>query len=104
MRFKKKPTVVEIVEATHWDGTLSGVHAIHAAISGLNATSTINIAHTLRTRGLSSHPPSNTVSDWCIETPNGDCRVKTGDWIITFADGTNDVCRPDVFTDTYEPA
>jgi len=89
MKFIKKPV---FIDATQWDGTLSGVHQIQASLP------------TLVTIGLSSHSTRNTVSEWRIGTLEGGHIVSPGDWIITGVKGEHYPCKPDIFALTYEPA
>ena len=87
MKFRKKPVVIE---ATHWDGTLSGLRAIEVALP------------TIDTRAVTAHPPSNTVTRWRIGTLEGGHEVTPGDWIITGVKGEHYPCKPDIFAATYE--
>jgi len=89
MKFRKKPVVIE---ATQWDGTLSGLRAIEVALP------------TIDTRAVTAHPPSNTVTQWRIGTLEGGHDVSPGDWIITGVKGEHYPCKPDIFAATYEPA
>ena len=87
MKFRKKPVVIDAIQ---WDGTLSGLRAIEAVLP------------TIDTRGVTAHPPSNTVSWWRIGTLEGGHDVISGDWIITGVKGEHYACKPDIFKATYE--
>ena len=87
MKFIKKPIVID---AVLWDGTLSGAKAIQSDIP------------TLETRGMSSHPPSDTVTYWRIGTLEGGHEVSPGDWIITGIKGEHYPCKPEIFALTYD--
>ena len=89
MKFIKRPV---FIDATQWDGTLSGVREIQACLP------------TLVTIGLSSHSTRNTVSEWRIETNEGGRRISPGDWIITSSNGDHYTCNPNVFVLTYDIA
>ena len=87
MKFRKKPVVIDAVQ---WDGTLSGLRAIEAALPTLNTTA------------LSSHEGRNEARGWRIGTLEGGHEVTPGDWIITGVKGEHYPCKPDIFTATYE--
>jgi hypothetical protein len=87
MKFRKKPLVIE---ATQWDGTYAQAKVLEQKLS-------------LNTLGMTSHPPSNSVSWWKIGTLEGGHEVTSGDWIITGVKGEHYPCKPDIFEATYEP-
>ena len=88
MKYRKKPVVIE---ATQWDGTY--LHAKQLEVElGLNVL------------GMTSHPPSNSVSHWRIGTLEGGHIVTPGDYIITGVKGEHYPCKPDIFDLTYEAA
>lgn len=87
MKYRKKPVVVEAVQ---WDGTYSHAKLLQTELG-------------LDTRGMTSHPPSNSVSWWRIDTLEGGHTVTPGDWIITGVKGEHYPCKPDIFAMTYEP-
>ncbi len=89
MKFRKKPVVIDAIQ---WDGTLSGVRAIEAALP------------TLQTLALTSHEERNMASGWRIGTLEGGHEVTPGDWIITGIKGEHYPCKPDIFAATYDPA
>ena len=78
MKFRKKPIVVE---AEQWfDGKeIEGVIYKPMPISGLKIM-----------------PPY-------IETDNGRIYVYEGDWIITGTHGEKYPCKPEIFSEIYEP-
>ena len=44
------------------------------------------------------------LSEWfVVETLEGEMHVSDGDWIITGVQGEMDLCKPDIFEQTYEP-
>lgn len=87
MRFRKKPVVID---ATQWDGTLSGVRFIQS------------IYPRMETLAITYHEESNTVSWWKIGTLEGDLIVSPNDWIICGVKGEYYPCKPDIFEATYE--
>jgi len=92
MKYKLKPRIVDVIDATQWDGTFAGVQAIQTAL------------HDLRTTALTVSA-DDTVSIWQIQGQGAGVRiVHAGDWIITDARGEHYLYDPDNFADTYEPA
>jgi hypothetical protein len=88
MKFRKKPVVIE---ATQWDGTYLHAKQLEKEL-GLN------------TSGMTSHPPSNSVSWWKISTLEDGHVVSPLDWIITGVKGEHYPCKPEIFEMTYEKA
>ncbi len=85
MKFVKKPVVIE---ATQWNGGMTGLRAIEAMYPGM------------RTTGITAK--NHDVSYWAIETLEGQHRVSIGDWIIKGVKGEYYPCKPDIFEMTYE--
>lgn len=86
--FRKKPVTIHAVQ---WDGTYSHAKQLELQLG-------------LDTRGMTSHPPSNTVSWWKIATLEDGHVVSPLDWIITGVKGEHYPCKPDIFEMTYERA
>ena len=76
-RYRRKP---EIVEAQQW-------HEGDKALTGM------------RLREL-----SNPGVFYARRHSGETCRVRSGDWIIKYADGRSYVVQPEVFMRQYEPA
>ena len=87
LRFRRKPV---FVDAIRWDGTLSGVRSVEAALP------------TLRTHALASHVERNDVRSWSILTSDGGHEVSPGDWIIADVNGGYYPCKPYIFISAYE--
>ncbi len=81
-KFRKKPAVIEAVQ---WDGESGTANELIGEAYG---------------------------SDWYYEASSttirifaktyGVARCEVGDWIVKNADGMLDVCKPDIFEQTYE--
>ena len=71
-RFRKKSTI-EAVQF-FWDGKVEGV----------------------------TYPDEYYIGGASVVTGNGRVFLSDGDWIITGADGSKQVCKPDVFEEMYE--
>ena len=89
MKYRKKPVVID---ATQWDGTLTGVRSIEA------------IYPQMVTLAITYHEKDNTVSWWKIGTLEGSHVVSPNDWIILGIKGEYYPCKPDIFEATYESA
>ena len=87
--YRKKPVVIE---ALQWDGSWDSMDTINARWPEM------------RTTHLSAHPPSRTVRQWGIGTPEGRHQVSVGDFIIKGVKGEFYPCKPDIFALTYEEA
>ena len=74
MKFRKKPVVIEAVQAM--EGEISLIPGV------------------VRDSDREA---------WVIKTLEGDMEVSPGDWIITGAKGEKYPCKPDIFDLTYEP-
>ncbi len=75
MKFRKKPVVIEAVQAEAGNmALLPGVVRDHDR------------------------------EKWVIRTLEGVLEVSPGDWIITGIQGEKYPCKPDIFAQTYEPA
>jgi len=87
MKFRKKPV---IIEATRWDGTLSGARYIE------------NKFKNLKTRCMDYHEGRDECFYWKIDTLEDGHVVSAGDWIIRGVKGEFYPCKPDIFEMTYE--
>lgn len=85
-RFRKKPVVVE---AWRFDGDCDGDETMSYPTWLLEAL------------GITVVPMDDHM---LIKTLEGDMRADAGDWIICGVKGELYPCKPDIFTQTYEPA
>ena len=83
--FRKKPVTIE---ATQWNGGMTGLKAIKAMYPSLQT--------------LSITSNGKDVSYWCIGTLEGSHVVSVGDWIIKGVKGEFYPCKHDIFELTYE--
>ena len=82
MKYRKKPVVID---AEQWTGSRESWNKIMVM-------------------GLMKWKPGEMGSKtFIIETLEGDCLVKNGDWIIKGVQGEFYPCKPDIFEQTYEP-
>jgi hypothetical protein len=81
MKFRKKPVVIE---ATQWFK-----HGDHPGVLSAPLDSITGYEH-------GRH-------GW-IQTLEGGHIVTPGDWVITGVKGEHYPCKPDIFSETYEPA
>ena len=89
-RYRKRPVEVE---AMLWDGSLAAIHDIDEWI-GLPFEKRELVWQASEERG---------VTDVVIRTLEGDMSVSPGDWIIRGIQGELYPCKPNIFTQTYEP-
>jgi hypothetical protein len=85
-KFRKRPVEIEAVQ---FDGSSTCKAAIRRWMEGFEF-----VTATVQTRDL---------SDFVIQTPEGDMYASPGDWIIRGVQGEFYPCKPDIFEATYEP-
>jgi hypothetical protein len=85
MKYRKKPVTIE---ATQWNGCMTGIRAIEAMHKGLVTTAIDHIGEN--------------VKRWEIRTLEGVHRVSIGDWIIKGVKGEFYLCKPDIFEMDYD--
>lgn len=91
MKFRKKPIVIDAIQATADNGMDV------ARFLGMLDMPGNKIEENLK-RGYS--PPELFI----LKTLEGDMIVRAGDWIIKGVNGEFYPCKPDIFEKTYEPA
>ncbi len=89
-RFTKRPVTIEAIQ---WDGTAQ-------TLDDLTAWSR---QHTLP-GGIIPIPNADQDNRLIIHTLEGTMRGSLGDWVIKGVSGEFYACKPDIFTQTYEPA
>jgi hypothetical protein len=96
-RYRKLP--VEI-EAAQWDGTAEGATRIIDWILSHGSTATYTCSNPDRCAEHNGDTP-HSIS---IRTLEGTMRADLSDWIVRSVQGEFDLCKPDIFAATYEPA
>lgn len=81
-KFRKKPVVIEAVQ---WDGKMT------------------TVAPLLAKSNVDEIGQDFTSPDLLIQTLEGEMRASVGDWIILGTAGELYPCKPDIFTNIYEP-
>jgi len=85
--YRKKPVVIE---ALHWDGTVSAA--------------TMVIDWMLALGGTARYHDDDLPPSLHIDTLEGTMTAAPGDWVIQGVKGEFYPCKPDIFDATYEPA
>ena len=101
MKYRKKPVVID---AVHWDGTEK---CLNGVVLPFLADGHKDFEHLPRApddshidNGIGYTPPDGNLF---IPTLEGTMTARPGDWIIKGIKGEFYPCKPDIFTETYEP-
>ena len=101
MKFKKKPVVIEAIQAT---GTPDSNREIIDWARGSKTPAFMDKRTVTSYGGTGVAPVEIEERVLKISTLEGDHIVSPGDWVIKGVAGEFYPCKPDIFAATYEPA
>jgi hypothetical protein len=96
-RYRKKPVVIE---ATQWDGSVTGATTILEWIFDSKPSGAGRYVDSESNAHLSGEPTGDLIK---LDTLEGTMSAQPGDFIIRGIKGEFYPCKPDIFEATYEP-